>query len=216
MALYMQGAGGSATAIKYNAQSRVVTVGSEDSDSKEYEPTQFVVIMDFPGIRVGWISFSPFDDSNLVAVSSLDNGVARYPKRPGDSYKSGFKIDCKLAKSLGGEVKDFMSVSMLVCQAIDTLHDTYLASPERATGKLPVVKIVKTEGVKSEHGVNYKPIFEIISWVKRPADLVAVTVAGNSQAVVETKREEADEFTDDEIPFDKTAKTDATTVEAEF
>lgn len=212
MALGIMGGGGSASAVKYDAKARVIKVGSEQGDA-EHEVGDFAGIFDFPNVQVGWLCFNPFDDGNLVPKSEIDAGKARFPKRPGDGYRSGFRVMVKLSKPLGGEVKEFMSSAMVTCQAVDDLHDLYLAAPESAQGKLPVVRISGTEAIKTQHGTNYKPRFAISSWVDRPEDLPEHPAAkpANGQAV-------ASDF-EDEPPFDAPAKAvpaAVTTAEPEF
>ena len=69
-------------------------------------------------------------------------------------------------------------------KGIDLLHDDYLAGVKANAGKLPVVALDDTVPIESGSGAkkstNYQPVFKIVSWVKRPADLENST--GRSEA----------------------------------
>ncbi len=54
---------------------------------------------------------------------------------------------------------------------MEDLYGTYMSAPEKAAGKLPVIKLTGTKPVKTKHGTNYDPSFEIVAWVDRPAVL---------------------------------------------
>ena len=209
MALGLVSSSGKSNSVRYDAKARVVKVGRESGDT-EYETSQFGGIFDFPNTEVGWVSFQPFDDSHLVRHADVAAGKVKFPKRPGDGYRSGFRIRVKLAKALGGEVKEFMSAAMVTCQGIDELHDAYLAATESQEGKLPVVVIASTEAIKGKEGTNYRPKFAIQRWVERPADLQAphahVNVNGNGKV---------DDDVDDDIPFDAPPQGKSTSVAAE-
>jgi hypothetical protein len=58
-----------------------------------------------------------------------------------------------------------------VIDAMNDLHDHWLAGKDANPGKLPVVKCVGVTPVTNKHGTNYKPQLEIVSWVDRPAEM---------------------------------------------
>jgi len=131
----------------------------------------FTAIFDLAQIDIGWTQF--------VAGSPPDVSYARVPAamppQPTLDHKRGVRLHVKLAKSIGGDMRELMTQASIVMQAIDQLHDAYTAAPEAAQGKLPVVACPATEAVTINTGTgkstNYKPVLQIVSWVARPAEL---------------------------------------------
>jgi hypothetical protein len=65
-----------------------------------------------------------------------------------------------------------------VIESIDHLHDIDLRDPQSKAGMLPVVRMTGASPVKSGASTNYKPSFEIVQWLARPAAMTAgATVA---------------------------------------
>ena len=58
---------------------------------------------------------------------------------------------------------------------MNPLHDAFEAAPERGQGLVPVVTMSGTEPVTTKgpqgSSTNYRPRFEIVKWVERPAGL---------------------------------------------
>jgi hypothetical protein len=65
------------------------------------------------------------------------------------------------------------------------LYDAWLAAPEAAQGKLPVVRCAGVLPVTGKHGVNYAPVLEIVAWVDRPAQLGEVTAKAMADPVTQ-------------------------------
>jgi hypothetical protein len=136
---------------------------------------QFVA--DLGAIRVGWIAFTQQGPQKRLVTL----GTGPVPERPGDLgsdgkpiFKQGFELDIVLGKAAGGgPARVFGHTARCVVEAIDALHDAYMAAPEAKSGQLPVVRIANTVAVKSGQSTNYKPVFEISGWVARPAGLDA-------------------------------------------
>ena len=63
---------------------------------------------------------------------------------------------------------------------MNQLHDAYMAAPEQAAGKLPVVRCASVLPVTSKHGTNYQPVFQIVQWVDVPAELASVGITNTS------------------------------------
>jgi hypothetical protein len=63
---------------------------------------------------------------------------------------------------------------------MDDLYRTYIASPEAATGKIPIVAITHTIPITSGSGAqkstNYQAVFKIEGWTDRPDILGPRTV----------------------------------------
>jgi hypothetical protein len=145
---------------------------------------QFVA--DLANIRVGWINYTAQGPIRKLVVL----GKEAIPARPDDknsegklAFKQGFEIDLLLNKDAGGgPARNLSSAAGCVIDAMDELHDAYSAAPESKAGKLPVVKIASVSPVKSGQSTNYKPVFQIVSWVDRPAGLAVEGAAPATNA----------------------------------
>jgi hypothetical protein len=88
-------------------------------------------------------------------------------------FKRGFRVPVKFADSLaagGPSIREFASNTQVTVRAIDQLHTEWLA--QRQDGKVPVVTTTRYQEIPSGKGsVNYRPLFQIIRWIDRPADL---------------------------------------------
>lgn len=174
--------------VKYDAKAgrmfRIDRVQGSDGQysTEQHEITnvaQFVV--DLPNIRVGWINYTSQGPVRKLVVL----GREPIPARPSDvnsegkpAFKQGFEVDILLNKDAGGGPSRILgSAAGCVIDAMDELHDAYSAAPESKSGKLPVVKITSVSPVKSGQSTNYKPVFQIVSWVDRPAALQDATEA---------------------------------------
>jgi hypothetical protein len=130
-------------------------------------------VIDFETIEVGWISFAGgMPDFKLVSLGQ------QLPVRPDvkddkgqPAYKQGFKARIKLAKSSGGDVREFSHTAKAVLGQIDALHTQYVNAPESKQGKLPILTMTDTVAVKTGQSTNYAPVLEITGWVDRPDDL---------------------------------------------
>jgi hypothetical protein len=148
-------------------------------------------VADLENISVGWMLFA--------AGGRPDFKMARLgaprPARPSQEYREGFKLIVKLAKDCGGDVREIASNAKAVIGAIDLLHTKYEEGAKTNPGKLPVVKLTGSRPIKTTtpqgSTTNYAPVFEIVKWVARPADLPAgeapvPTVAAPSTVPAET------------------------------
>lgn len=148
-------------------------------------PPTFAV--DFRSIEVGWIAFTATGPSFALAPAGHP-----VPARPNQDHKNGFKVKVYGPQQLGG-IREFSSSSKAVMGALDELHNTYMAAPEAAQGKIPVVQMAGTMPItaKGPQGTttNYAPVFKVIQWIDRPAELGEATVAlpaAGGQAVPST------------------------------
>jgi len=170
--------------VKYDAKAgrmfRIDRVQGSDGQyaTEQHEITnvaQFVA--DLVNIRVGWINYTAQGPVRKLVVL----GTEPIPARPDDknsegklAFKQGFEIDLLLNKDSGGGPSRLLgSAAGCVIDAMDELHDAFSAAPESKAGKLPVVKIASVMPVKSGQSTNYKPVFQIVSWVDRPTALAA-------------------------------------------
>ena len=81
----------------------------------------------------------------------------------------------KLGRDCGGDCRELAGTSGAFLASMEKLHDEYLAGANQNPGKLPVVSLADTVAIESGSGArkstNYRPVFEITSWVPRPKDL---------------------------------------------
>lgn len=168
--------------VKYDAKAgRMFRIDRVQDSSGQYSTEQHEItnsvqfVADLANIRVGWINYTAQGPVRKLVVL----GKEPIPARPDDknsegklAFKQGFEIDLLLNKdSGGGPARILGSAAGCVIDAMDELHDAYSAAPESKAGKLPVVKIASVSPVKSGQSTNYKPVFQIVSWVDRPAAL---------------------------------------------
>lgn len=153
-------------------------------------------VADVEHIRVGWINYTPTGPVKLMAVYG-----DRIPDRPSDlnaegkpAFRQGFELSVLLSKEAGGgPAREFGSNAMCVIEAIDRLHDAYLAAPERKAGKLPVIALVDTVLKEAGKSSNYAPVFKIEGWVDRPAGLPKASTASAPAAEPAPQPATADE-----------------------
>lgn len=166
--------------LKYDARAGRMFRVDRDLDSggewttKNVDITSnFSAVFDLENIETGWLLFA--------AGTAPDIKVVRHgepvPPRPSDQHKQGFRLTVRLSKECGGDVREFCASAKSVLFPIDELHTEYLAGAKANPGMLPLVKMTGTEAIstKSPKGTttNYAPVFEIVKWVARPADLAA-------------------------------------------
>jgi hypothetical protein len=161
--------------VKYDARGGRFARVDRSNASGQWETTQtditgcFKAVFDLENIEVGWICFptSGAPDFRMVPLGE-DAGP-----RPSDAHKEGFRIMLKLGKEAGGDVREFCATAKVVVGAMDELHDKFKAE---ANGRLPVVAVKTTKPIVTGSGqtksTNYAPVFEVVQWVPRPADLV--------------------------------------------
>lgn len=131
----------------------------------------FTAVMDLENIEVGWCLFAAGVAPQLTLVP-LGQPL---PARPSDQHKQGFRMMMKLGKASGGDVREISATSKAVLGAVDELHNAYEAGKAANPGKLPVVALTGSKPIvstgKGQTSTNYSPIFEIKSWIDRPAEL---------------------------------------------
>jgi hypothetical protein len=133
--------------------------------------------MDFENIEVGFIHF-PAGAAPEFRVAPIGQPM---PEKPNANFKQGIRMMLKLGKDCGGDVREISSTAKAMLGAFDTCHTEYLAGVKDNAGKLPVVSLETTIPIVTQgrdpsgqavKTTNYAPVFKIVSWVDRPADLV--------------------------------------------
>lgn len=156
---------------------RVEVNGMWETQEKDVSFEQFVFIADLANTQVGWLFFK----KGMAPVRAVVPHGQPIPPRPTGDFgvdekgrpnqpKKGFVL-----RILDGDrmVREFASNAASVLGSMDELHDKFEAAPEHQQGMLPVVQFTGTSEIKSQHGTNYAPNFQIVKWVPRPAELPA-------------------------------------------
>jgi hypothetical protein len=163
--------------VKYDSRAgRMFRVDREQSSSGSWETENveitdsFQAIFNLPEIEVGWALFAAGVAPSFVMVKL---GEALPPK-PGDTFKQTFRLNIKLGKSCGGDVREFASQAKVCIHALDALHTAYEAARDANPGKLPVVALKGSTPVvssgKQGSSTNYMPTFEIVAWAPTPPE----------------------------------------------
>lgn len=146
--------------------------------------SDFAAIFDMENIETGSIDFS----TGGAPSFALARFGSQVPPPPSANHKGGFRILLKLSNGLGGSIREFASTAKACLRGVDALHDLYLKEVTANPGMLPVVRLKGTVPVTTGEGAkkstNYTPMFEIVSWKARPADLVYVPRAVATAPVV--------------------------------
>jgi hypothetical protein len=137
--------------------------------------TQPPFCVDFGTLEVGWAHFAAGGPPQWALAFYGQPQPAR-PASPGHDdqnkalqFKSAFRV--KVAGQGIGGVREFGGNSGALITGMNDLHTRFEAAPEAAAGKIPVVRMSSTTAIKSGQSTNYMPVFEIVTWVDRPAVL---------------------------------------------
>jgi hypothetical protein len=153
----------------------------QDSDGKfKNSDTEifFQAIVDVEHVEKGFMRFIDNQAPQHLLVSA---DAPMPPKPQGEGWKPGYRAMVKLDDSCGGDVRELTSNAQAFCTGFDKLGEAYEAAKAEHPGMLPVVEVRSTKPVPSGGGgkksTNYMPIFSIVGWVVRPADLKFVPKA---------------------------------------
>ena len=160
--------------VKYDA--RAGRLARRDYENGEYVNNDisrnFRAVADLENIEQGWIDFNTGHAPDFC----VDHNSKPFPNQPSTNHKQGFRMLMKLGKECGGDIREMAGNSQAILRGIDQLHDEYVKGVIDNPGKLPVITLSDTVPVTSGEGskksTNYVPVFEIVSWVGRPPDLV--------------------------------------------
>lgn len=160
--------------VKYNAKAGRFYTKEDKPEAEEYEVVNLTAIFDMDNIKTGWFLFAP----GVAPVKNMDPSLSEAAPKPGDGFKRGFELDLFSDKNLGG-IREFSSTAGAVIDEMNELYDTWIASRDSNSGKLPVVKCTGVVPVTNKHGTNYRPKFKIVSWADRPAELAGAPAKAN-------------------------------------
>jgi len=174
--------------VKYNAKAGRWYVKKDEGEVEVTNPT---FVADFENIKTGWFFFKAGAAPQKVFDESLEKPSAKpqqtYVDEKGvtrDCFKRGFETKLYSEQSFGGVVV-LSGASMHLNNAIAELYAQYKQEAKNNAGKLPVVQASGTVAMKDKQGTNYKPLFQIVKWVDRPAALAGdkTTAATAPEAV---------------------------------
>lgn len=154
-------------------QDRVLTAGTWQNEQRDVT-RGFEAVFDLANLRRGWIWFP----KGAAPVTALVPAGDDPGDPPSDEHKEGVRVLLKMSAALGGDVRELMSTAHALWNAIDTLHDQYLAMVDKHPGKLPVVTLDGVRETKNASGTAFVPVFKIVDWIPRPPDLVDTPPAG--------------------------------------
>lgn len=151
--------------IKIDGKDGGVERTTWDGTSKGVETVNdLVCLMDFATLKVGWIEFTDKGpDKRLVAIGDP------LPDRPGEKHKQGIQLVVLLPGGLG--CHEICTTASGVISALEMVYDTVTEAAEWSQGKVPVVRLKEFQKEKTKHGARAIPVFEILDWKARPAEL---------------------------------------------
>ena len=184
--------------VAFNAKAGRWYTKEDKPDAELFEVKDLTAVFDFNSLRTGWFLFAP----GVAPVKQLNEKLHVFPPRPSDGFKQGFQINLFSGKNLLG-VREFASTAGVVIDSMNELYDAYDAASESKSGLLPVVKCVDVRPISGAHGTNYAPVFQILSWVERPVELIEAAVSKPQPDPGAHVREAAPAHADldDDIPF---------------
>lgn len=167
--------------VKFNAKAgrvyRIDRVQQADGKvSHEVEITdQFAFYLALESFADGWWHRETFKELLAPLGGTL-------PPRPDERDANNkplwiYQVSCtmKLAAAAGGDLRVFSSGAQCVLESLDKLYSECCADPKGNGDEIrrwvPAVRMLRTEPIKGENGVNYAPVFELVKWVERPADM---------------------------------------------
>jgi hypothetical protein len=176
--------------LSYNAVSGRLTLRdrtqnvSGEWEAKETDITNAnplpTFAVDFGRLDVGWVFFLK-GSAPLWALVPYGQAMPERPPSPGNdgagkpqNYRQGFRVP--VAGNAIGGVRELAGQSAALINGLNELHSAYEAAPEAAMGKIPVVRMTRTDAIKSGQATNYQPVFEVVTYVDRPDVLGPRTV----------------------------------------
>jgi len=164
MPLHIGGTGTGKPYVKYNAKADKWFVRGEDGEDLEIARPIFAI--DFANIATGWLMFR----EGQAPERRIDPSLERAAPSPGEGFKRGFVVMAFSPKFFGGAAEN-SSASIHLSNAIKDVYAQWESQKSRHPGLLPVVACTGAESMKDKYGTNYRPKFEIVKWIERPAAL---------------------------------------------
>lgn len=135
--------------------------------------------VDFGRLETGWIHFS--NVAPQWSMAFYGQMMPAQPDSPGFTaagkalrFKAGFRIPV-ISQAIGG-VREFAGNAGALINGMNELHTQFEESPDARAGKIPLVKMTNVIEVRAGQASNFQPVFTILRWVERPADLLGPRV----------------------------------------
>lgn len=166
------------------------------TDDGDKEVKNLTAIFDLHGIKTGNFKFM----AGQAPVSNFDSSVGACDAEGGEGFKRGFYVLLYAEKALGG-LREFSSNAGACNDGMNDLYAAFEAAPEAKAGKYPVVKLVDGQAIESQHGTNFKPVFEIVKWVDDPGVFNSNKSGNGSASQSESPESSASPSDDDDEEF---------------
>jgi hypothetical protein len=147
---------------KYNAKAGRWSSKYDKDDVREVN--DMTALFNFAEIKTGRMLFGDGAAPDKHFDSAIGAGDAECPS---DKHKVGFEVHIYSEKNIGG-LREFCSTAGIVNDTMNELYDEYEKQAASHPGEMPVVRCTSVEEVKGSHGVNYRPILEIVGWAPWP------------------------------------------------
>ena len=148
---------------KFNSKADKWFAKGDDGDQEIDRPT---FIADLANIATGWLRFREGQAPERVIDASLE----RAAPSPGEGFKRGFVLAVFSRNFFGGEA-ELSSASIHMGNAIREVYQAFEEQRGNHPGQVPVIACTGSEAMKDRYGINYRPKFELVKWVDRPAEL---------------------------------------------
>ena len=156
MNLNLSNSGGSGNYIRFSPQANAWT-------NQDGEFTFEKSVFDYENLETGWM---------LIATGIFeflpDNGLGQKGAQPTPEHKRGFRATF-FNKQMG--VAEFSANGAGANMGLEALWKQVQAQASANAGKLPVVEYKGSRPEKVGKGTTRVPLFEVVSWVARPAAL---------------------------------------------
>lgn len=151
--------------IRINGKDGGVERSTWDGSERGLEVVDdLVCLMDWSTLQVGWVEFTDKGpDKRLVAIGDP------LPDRPSEKHKQGVQVVVYLPGGLG--CHEICSTAIGVVGALERIYEASIAAPPWQEGLVPVVRLTEFQKEKTKHGARAIPVFEILDWKDRPAEL---------------------------------------------
>jgi hypothetical protein len=185
-----------AKAGTFYLQDRVYAGGCWETEQRDVTP-EFRAAIDVANLQLGWIKFPKAS----APQTQLKPFGQDYGDPPDADYREGLRVLVKMDQSLGGDVRELLSTAAALWNAMDKLHDAYLAGVTEHPGALPVCDLASVTETKNASGSAFEPVFKIVGWLPRPPDLPLVETARPAAPPKPKAGKAAGADMDDAIPF---------------
>jgi hypothetical protein len=159
--------------IKFNAkEGTLVCLDRAYEDGfwvpKERDITDtFEAVFDLEYVQIGWIKIQRGAAPDFVPVA-----IGTDPGEPPDNeYGLGVRLVMLMSEACGGGLRVLLNTSSSLWDGVSELHDKFENGAPDHSGELPVVRLSGVVERASKQSSTFVPVFVIVSWVARPAEI---------------------------------------------